>query len=46
MFAVAASICAYMIYILLQKEEEKTVAYTRFKINRQAGKQDIPTFKI
>ena len=46
MFAIAAGICGYMIYIILEKEEERTVAFTRFKHNRKMGVQEAPTFKI
>jgi hypothetical protein len=46
MFSLAACICSYMIYIILQKEEERTVAYTRMKYNRQMGINETPTFKI
>jgi hypothetical protein len=35
-----------MIYMLLEKEEERTVAYTRLKYNRRMGIQETPTFRI
>jgi len=42
----AAGVCGYMIYLILQKEEERTVAYTRLKYNRRMGIQEAPTFKL
>ena len=41
-FTLMATVCAiggYMIYLILQKEEERTVAYTRLKYNRRVGIQ-------
>ncbi len=35
-----------MLYLILEKEEERTVAYTRLKYNRKMGIQETPTFKI
>ena len=46
MFMVAGGICGYMIYYAMQKEEERTIAYTRFKYNRTMGIDETPTFKI
>lgn len=46
LFATAVGICGYMIYIVLEKEEERTVAYTRLKYNRRMGIQETPVFKI
>ena len=46
LFATAVGICGYMIYIVLEKEEERTVAYTRLKYNRRMGIQEAPVFKI
>jgi hypothetical protein len=39
-------VCGYMVYILLEKEEERTVAYTRLKYNRRMGIQETPSFRI
>lgn len=46
LFAIAAGVCGYMIYLILEKEEERTVAYTRLKYNRKMGIQETPTFRI
>lgn len=46
LFATAVGICGYMIYVVLEKEEERTVAYTRLKYNRRMGIQETPVFKI
>jgi hypothetical protein len=46
MFCIAAGVCGYMVYLVLQKEEERTVAYTRLKYNRRMGIQEPPTFRI
>lgn len=46
LFATALGVCGYLIYILLEKEEERTVAYTRLKYNRRMGIQEAPTFRI
>jgi hypothetical protein len=46
LFVTAAGVCGYMIYLILQKEEERTVAYTRLKYNRRMGIQEAPTFKL
>lgn len=36
----ATGICAYMIYLVLQKEEERTVAYSRLKFKRTMGEDN------
>ena len=46
MAMLAMGVCGYMIYLILMKEEERTVAYTRLKYNRKMGIQETPTFKI
>ena len=42
----AVGICAYMIYLVLQKEEERTVAYSRLKFKRSMGEESQVKFKI
>ena len=47
MMGVAVGVCGYMISLILEKEEEKTVAYTRMKYNRQKGiKEANPSFQM
>jgi hypothetical protein len=41
------AIGGYLIYLVLQKEEERTVAYSRLKYKRVIGESDeVPVFKI
>ncbi len=42
----AMGVCAYMIYLVLQKEEERTVAYSRLKFKRTMGEESQVNFKI
>jgi hypothetical protein len=42
----AMGVCAYMIYLVLQKEEERTVAYSRLKFKRAMGEDSQVNFKI
>lgn len=44
--SVAMGVCAYMIYLVLQKEEERTVAYSRLKFKRTMGEETQIKFKI
>lgn len=46
MFAVAVGIAGYMINTVLEKEEEKTVAYTRMQYNRKKGINEQTSFKF
>ena len=46
LFLIAAGICGYLIYLIIENEEEKTVAYSRFKYQRKMGTIDTPTFKL
>ena len=43
----ACCVGGYMMYMILEKEEERTVSYSRLKYQRIKGENpDIPVFKI
>ena len=47
MMAAAVGVCGYLIYLIMQKEEERTVAYSRMKYHRQMGiKEQNPSFQM
>ena len=43
----AMGVGSYLIYLIIQKEEERTVAYSRLKYQRVMGEStEVPIFRI